>query len=163
LLRGQVEERLHAVEAAEEVDRQDRLRLRAEFRRDGLGPQVVRIRMDVDENRLRAEPGDGARGREERVRRRHDLVAGAEVQRHEGMLVQWNAAADARDFKQQQRIEIELNRYSTPHYAIVARDAIEEKDDDRRNLAVWSLAFCRQMEAAEVLKRVLDDPHPQVR
>ena len=38
--------------------------------------------LDVDEDRPRAEAGDGARRREERVGRRHDVVARPDAERH---------------------------------------------------------------------------------
>ena len=49
----------------------------------GAGVDVERGRIDVDEDRLRAEPGDGAGGREERKGRRDHFVAGADVERHQ--------------------------------------------------------------------------------
>ena len=63
-------------------------------RNDGAGParhlgrdlgrvQVVRRWIDVDEDRRRAHAGNRTRRREKRVRRRDDLVAGADVLRHQ--------------------------------------------------------------------------------
>ena len=47
------------------------------------GVEVEGARIDVGEHRARAQPRDGAGGGEERQRRGHHLVAGADAERHE--------------------------------------------------------------------------------
>src|SRR5436190_6703479 len=46
--------------------------------------EIVSNRIDIDEDRRRTEPRDRTDGCEEAVRRRNDLIAGADAMRHEG-------------------------------------------------------------------------------
>lgn len=78
-------------------------------------------------------------------------------------LAQYNGALEGRDYQRQSSVELEITRLTTPRYDWLTKDAIEETDDDRRNLAVWGLAFVRQPQAADTLKRALDDEHPVIR
>ena len=64
---------------AHEVDRDHAARARPDRGLDRISGQQVRERVDVDEPRRRAGEADGLGGRDERVRRHDDLVAGADV------------------------------------------------------------------------------------
>ncbi len=65
------------------MHRHDRLGARRDRRDRGGRIDVERVGLDVDEHRLRADPGDAAGGREERIGARDHLVAGPDVQRHQ--------------------------------------------------------------------------------
>lgn len=86
---GCVFDHRHAVDgrqlgrAAVEVHGQQRLGARADGAGGGGGVEVVRALIDVGEHRTRTEPGDGTRGGEEGEGRGHDLITGADVERHE--------------------------------------------------------------------------------
>ncbi len=45
--------------------------------------EIERLRIDVAEDRPRADPGNGSGGRKERERRGDHLVAGADLERHQ--------------------------------------------------------------------------------
>ena len=68
---------------AKEMDWNDRLGFRRDRRNGLIGVDVERRRIDVDEHRPGAQPLDGAGGRKERIRRRDDLVARFDVERHQ--------------------------------------------------------------------------------
>ena len=78
-----VENRIHLGALAEQVHRHDRLGARRDLGRDAARVDVERHRIDIDEHRLRSHADDGARGGEERVRRRDHLVPLADVERHQ--------------------------------------------------------------------------------
>ena len=81
--RGRRENRRQVGRLAEQVHRDDRLGARRD-RGDGRGRvEVEGVGVDVDEHRRRAQPGHRAGGREERIGRRDDLVARADVERHQ--------------------------------------------------------------------------------
>ena len=66
------------------MHRHDGFRPRRHGASDLIGIGVERDRIDVDQNRPRAETNDGAGGREKRVGRRDDFVVGANPERHQG-------------------------------------------------------------------------------
>jgi HEAT repeat protein len=74
-----------------------------------------------------------------------------------------NSALDQRDEDAEENISLRITKMSTARYEWLATDAVTDTNDDRRNLAVWALAFARQPEAAQVLAKALKDPHPIVR
>jgi hypothetical protein len=80
---GGGDDRIHLGGQAEQVNRKERPGARRDRRAERVGPDVVRVEIDVDEHRPRADPRDGAGAREERVRGGDDLVAGADATRHQ--------------------------------------------------------------------------------
>src|SRR5213595_1998043 len=96
----QLHERVHLGHLAEQMDGHERLdtapggpvdqtagphlALARDELRDARGREVVRRRIDVSEERTRAQARDGAGGGEEAERGRDDLVAGSDLERHEG-------------------------------------------------------------------------------
>ncbi len=70
--------------AAEEVDRDDRLRARADRGDGGADVEVERARVDVDEDGARARSRDRAGAREEREGGGHDLVPAPDSRGEEG-------------------------------------------------------------------------------
>lgn len=79
------------------------------------------------------------------------------------MLTQYNDSLDRREYNRQATVELELERITTPRFTWLAEDAVKSADIDRRNLAVWGLAFARNGDAAPILEQALGDPHPIVR
>jgi len=69
---------------AVKMDRHHGLGSRGDRGLEAMRIEVVGARIDVHEHRRRAVVGDGAGGREERVGRRDDLVAGADAERPHG-------------------------------------------------------------------------------
>ena len=67
---------------AEEVNRDDRLRPRADL--DLCRVEIHRLGIDVDEHGLRPDEGDDVRGRGKRVGRDQHLVAGPDPEREHG-------------------------------------------------------------------------------
>ena len=77
---GDGHDRLDVGRQAEQVDRADRSRPGRDRRLDPAGVDVVRVGLDVDEDRRRAGGQDRADGRVEGVADRDDLVARSETQ-----------------------------------------------------------------------------------
>ena len=67
---------------AEEVNRDNRLRPRADL--DLCRVEIHRLGIDVDEHGLRPDEGDDVRGRGKRVGRDQHLVAGPDPEREHG-------------------------------------------------------------------------------
>jgi hypothetical protein len=78
-------------------------------------------------------------------------------------LVLMNGALNAVDSSQEKSRELTLARLTTPRYEWLAADALNAERDDRRDLAVFGLGFCRQSQAGEVLVKALDDRVPLIR
>ncbi len=79
-------------------------------------------------------------------------------------LTLWNGALNTIDRSQADRWAEEIRLLVSPRYEWIAADALEDKDVERRNLAVWGLGFADQRgPAADVLKRALKDPVPPIR
>ena len=79
---------------AEDVDGQDRRRARRDRGRRGRRVEVQRARVDVGEDRPRALVDRGVRARDERERRRDDLVAVAHADRAQREVQAGGAARD---------------------------------------------------------------------
>ena len=78
-------------------------------------------------------------------------------------LTLWNGALNTIDRAQSDRWADEIRGLVSRRYEWLAVDAVEEKDVERRNLAVWGLGFTAQPDAANVLRRALKDPVPPIR
>ena len=77
------QERLHVATLTVDMDGNNRLGSAGDLRFDIRGFEVVRVRLDVHENRPGAQPGDGTRGSEEGVGRRDNFVPRPNPQRHQ--------------------------------------------------------------------------------
>ena len=74
-----------------------------------------------------------------------------------------NGALDAVDASAEKDRELRLARLTTPRYEWLAADALNAERDDRRDLAVFGLGFCRQSQACEILVKALGDRVPIIR
>ena len=88
-------ERVEVERLAEEVDRHDRAGTRADLPGGVSEIDVEVVRVDVDPDRRRAEAGDRACGGEEGEGRDQDLVAFADIERHQREQERVGAGRDA--------------------------------------------------------------------
>ncbi len=77
-----VQDRIHVRALAIQVHDDDGSGLGGDRGADGVGGEVVCRGIDVHQPRRGAQPADAPGGREERVSRREDVVAGADAERH---------------------------------------------------------------------------------
>ena len=89
LLGRQINDRVHVRTLAIQMNRHYRLNLGRRCwlplykLRQPIGGEVVGVRVNVDENRPGPEPGNHARGSEERIGRRQDDISRADIQCHQ--------------------------------------------------------------------------------
>ena len=157
-----LEQRIHVGALAEQMDRNDRFRSRRDGG-DGLrGVDVERRLVDIDEHRPRAETGDGAGGREKRVRRRDDLVARLDVERHERQQQRIGARGDGdrvADAEHPRHLAFERGDLGAHDEALAVADPF----DRRENLGAKRPVLRLEIEQRDVQwHRPLIEPQRQV-
>ena len=135
-----LDDRRHVGRLAEQVHRHDRLGPRRDGRDRRVDVDVERVGIDVDQHRRRADAHDAAGGGEERIGRRDDLVAGADVERHQRREQRVGARRQAdrvRHAEVRAQLALEAFDFRAADEALAvadARDGVEQRLAKRRVL-----------------------------